>query len=285
MPFPRALLAAIVLTVIPLSSASHHAPLHSYRHRRQSIPSSLPGSWTSQGCVTDNVDGVRTLTGPHFSSGDSMTIQTCITFCDAQNFVFAGVQASGECCENIAPSFIAAITTDLFLSVFDISLVPMAWCTRPMSMQCNTPCTGNSLQPCGGANRLNLFWSGDEFPSSSSQWSPVPRALEDWEDLGCWSDNVQGQRVLTTGMGVQGGMTTEKCQTACFNAGFRMAGTEYAGYVISFFPSVLAASSTSDASIHSTVVAATTPPSNLKCTDDSLFPFDFKIWLCLDASR
>jgi hypothetical protein len=34
------------------------------------------------------------LRGPKFYSGDSMTIETCITFCDAQNMAFAGVQAS-----------------------------------------------------------------------------------------------------------------------------------------------------------------------------------------------
>ncbi|KAJ3544200.1 hypothetical protein NMY22_g2863 [Coprinellus aureogranulatus] len=262
-----------------------------YRHRRQSIPSSLPGSWTSQGCVTDNVDGVRTLTGPHFSSGDSMTIQTCITFCDAQNFVFAGVQASGECCENLAPSFIAAITTDLFLSIAGTrSTEEAAFLWHRPNATLHAPATPSShveapiVSTSSGAamNPPQAHRNGPLFQEHSKTGRISDVGGEASQSC---SDNVQGQRVLTTGMGVQGGMTTEKCQTACFNAGFRMAGTEYAGYVIQFFPSVLAASSTSDASIHSTVVAATTPPSNLKCTDDSLFPFDFKIWLCLGASR
>ena len=50
------------------------------------------------------------------------------------------------------------------------------------------------------------------------------------------SDNVNGQRVLTTGMGVDGQVSTETCTAACFNHGFRLAGTEYSGYVAFSIP-------------------------------------------------
>jgi hypothetical protein len=45
------------------------------------------------------------------------------------------------------------------------------------------------------------------------------------------SDNVNGGRTLTQGVGVTGGLTMAKCTTACFNAGYPLAGGEYAGYV------------------------------------------------------
>lgn len=47
-----------------------------------------------------------------------------------------------------------------------------------------------------------------------------------------FSDNVNGAgRSLTTGVGVTGGLTMEKCTAACFAAGFPLAGGEYAGFV------------------------------------------------------
>jgi hypothetical protein len=29
---------------------------------------------------------------------------------------------------------------------------------------CNTPCTGNASETCGGGNRLSLYWSGSPGP-------------------------------------------------------------------------------------------------------------------------
>jgi hypothetical protein len=52
-----------------------------------------------------------------------------------------------------------------------------------------------------------------DFKSSSSLWGP--------------SDSVQA-RTLTTGVGVNGDVTIEKCTEACFNAGMRLAGAEFA---------------------------------------------------------
>lgn len=52
-----------------------------------------------------------------------------------------------------------------------------------------------------------------------------------WSSLGCYTDNVSGRALTTSGV-VPGGssaMTNEACQTACSAAGFSYAGTEYAG--------------------------------------------------------
>jgi hypothetical protein len=46
------------------------------------------------------------------------------------------------------------------------------------------------------------------------------------------SDNVNGAgRTLTVGMAVTGGLTMEKCTSGCQNAGYSLAGGEYAGFV------------------------------------------------------
>ncbi|KAG2002470.1 hypothetical protein CC2G_004661 [Coprinopsis cinerea AmutBmut pab1-1] len=194
--------AALLISVIPLVSAEH---IHStsFRHRRQTIPSELPGTWTSQGCVTEGTTG-RALTGPTYASGDDMTIENCIAFCDAQGAIYAGVEFSAECfCGN--------------------TLSNGGGLEAPAG-ECNMPCSGNSLQPCGGPGRLNLFWNGDE-PAPPP--SIIPQ-VGDWESLGCYSDGVNGQRTLGTGVTVTGPLTLEKCTDACFNAGYRLAGAEYA---------------------------------------------------------
>lgn len=68
-------------------------------------------------------------------------------------------------------------------------------------------------------------------PSSSPSPSPSPSPVNNWNYIGCYTDNVSG-RALTSGQPVAGGsgsMTQELCQTACAAAGFTISGTEYAG--------------------------------------------------------
>ncbi|KAJ7469597.1 hypothetical protein FB451DRAFT_1136284 [Mycena latifolia] len=60
-------------------------------HRRQSVPPTLPGNWSSIGCYTDNA-GARTLTGASTTDLVNMTVENCIGFCDSKKFVFAGVE-------------------------------------------------------------------------------------------------------------------------------------------------------------------------------------------------
>jgi hypothetical protein len=69
----------------------------------------------------------------------------------------------------------------------------------------------------------------DALALDKSESSIEARAT--WTSLGCYSDNVSG-RALPNGEPVPGGtnsMTNEACQTACGNAGYSYAGTEYAG--------------------------------------------------------
>ncbi|KAE9367655.1 glycoside hydrolase family 128 protein [Stipitochalara longipes BDJ] len=56
-------------------------------------------------------------------------------------------------------------------------------------------------------------------------------ARSTWSFLGCYTDNVYG-RALPHGEAIPGGanaMTNELCQSTCLQAGFLIAGTEYAG--------------------------------------------------------
>ncbi|SJL08884.1 related to glyoxal oxidase precursor [Armillaria ostoyae] len=169
-------------------------------HRRQSIPTDLPANWTSLGCFTDT-QGTRTLSLSSFTSGDNMTVPNCIDFCGDGGFIYAGVEYSQECyCgNNIEAEDTNATATD-----------------------CNMACTGNTLQLCGGPNRMNVFWSGATPPAPPA----IVPSVGDWTSLGCYSDNVDGQRTFTVGLDVAD-VTIEKCTSACFTSGYQFAGTEY----------------------------------------------------------
>lgn len=65
---------------------------------------------------------------------------------------------------------------------------------------------------------------------TSSFSGKAAAAIPTWTALGCYSDNVNGYRVLTQGEAVPGdstAMTVEACQVACKSAGYIIAGLEY----------------------------------------------------------
>ncbi|KAJ7635293.1 galactose oxidase [Roridomyces roridus] len=168
-------------------------------HRRQSVPTTLPGNWSSIGCYTDG--NPRTLTGATTVDTTNMTVENCIAFCDGQNFIFAGVEFAQECyCDDhIENSGVSAPITD-----------------------CNMACTGDPAESCGGPGRLNVFWSGVPPPALPS----IPDSIGPWVSLGCFSDNVGGRALTATP--VDGQVSLDTCTTACFNAGMPLSGTEFA---------------------------------------------------------
>ncbi|KAJ7364626.1 glyoxal oxidase N-terminus-domain-containing protein [Mycena albidolilacea] len=170
---------------------------------RQSVPSSLPGNWTTIGCYTDNT-GARTLTGASFVDPVNMTVENCISFCDSKHFVFAGVEFMQECyCDNF---------------------IENSGTTAPIT-DCNQVCAGNSGEFCGGSGRLNIFWSGAEPPPPPT----IPHSIGKWESLGCYSDNTNGQgRSLVDKVDVTGQVSLETCTAACFSAGMPFSGAEFA---------------------------------------------------------
>ncbi|WWC85175.1 uncharacterized protein L201_000032 [Kwoniella dendrophila CBS 6074] len=106
-----------------------------------SNPSLAPTASTSNGyskqaCIQE-VSG-RALTGASTSS-DSMTIDTCTSFCKSSGFTLAAVEYGKECyCGN--------------------SLVNGASLSK-YSTQCTMTCAGNKKQNCGGPNALQVYSS------------------------------------------------------------------------------------------------------------------------------
>ncbi|KAF7359862.1 hypothetical protein MVEN_00711600 [Mycena venus] len=165
----------------------------------------------------------RTLTGAATADLVNMTVENCIDFCDSKQFIFAGVE------------FMNAVRIFFFSSVsrFRDSYNIYADCddfiepsgvSAPIA-ECNLPCTGDPAESCGGANRLNIFWSGAEPPPVPT----IPPFIGEWQSLGCYSDNVDGQgRALVNAVNVVGQVSLESCTLACFEAGMPFSGAEFA---------------------------------------------------------
>lgn len=89
--------------------------------------------------------------------------------------------------------------------------------------RCNTPCTGDQSQTCGGANALSVY-SDPTFTDRPIQAKYTP--------IGCWTDGLSVGRTLVwpqDQVNGQGSLTTEKCLEACNAGGYPLAGTEYGG--------------------------------------------------------
>jgi hypothetical protein len=61
----------------------------------------LPAGWTSQGCYLDT-GNPRTLNAASFA-GNTVTEESCVTFCNGKGYIYAGVEYSDECCMSLHP--------------------------------------------------------------------------------------------------------------------------------------------------------------------------------------
>ncbi|OCL01795.1 WSC-domain-containing protein [Glonium stellatum] len=141
-------------------------------------------------------------------SGQHISDDNCQYQCTQLGYNYAGVEYSGQCyCDNHVNSI----------------------ATQEADSDCNMPCTGVPSQPCGGPDRMNLFWNGQTAPPPPETFTnPGP---DSWVSEGCYTDSVAARtlanQVATTGGGSL--MTIQLCASACKAAGYLLAGAEYAG--------------------------------------------------------
>ena len=109
----------------------------------------------------DNVSG-RALTGAAYTSTSDMTIESCVNFCDGQNFNYAGLEWYQECyCGNYIINGGAETT----------------------STDCSFPCTGDANEVCGAGNRLSMYHSGRASPSPPQ----IVPSVGSWVSQGCYT--------------------------------------------------------------------------------------------------
>lgn len=151
-----------------------------------------------QGCYIEPVPA-RALTYRAYSAANN-TVQGCQSTCSAAGYAVAGLEYGSEC-----------------------------WCGKSFTQgtvstslsDCSMQCSGNSLQTCGGPNRLSVYSA--TVPGFTSTAALVPINAPNTQFLfgGCIADSVSARVFPTVG---QGG-TLESCAASCTN--YPYFGVEY----------------------------------------------------------
>lgn len=136
----------------------------------------------------------------------NMTVETCTSACKGNGFRYAGLAYYGVC-----------------------------YCGQTVNgpeldeSQCSYPCTGDKSQTCGGDNILSIYTDPTFLPLDEAK-------VEDYDALGCYTDDSPLGRALTYRQDIEGPLTTEKCLKKCRDGGFPFAGTEYASMCLPLRP-------------------------------------------------
>ncbi|KAJ7167608.1 WSC domain-containing protein [Mycena filopes] len=157
-----------------------------------------------------------------------MTVESCLAFCGAGGYNFAGVEFGSECyCDHAvqASGTLAAVGN------------------------CITPCSGNSTESCGAGNFIDVYSNGAATPV-------IPKSVGTWQYQGCFADSTSS-RVLPRQQTIAGGVTVESCTSACKANGFAVAGVEF-GQECWCSSSLPTASSLSDSNCQTACAANTT---------------------------
>jgi hypothetical protein len=156
-----------------------------------------------------------------------MTNEACRTTCQRLGYPFAGTEYHNEC-----------FCSHTFNGDNGIE----------KTSDCNTPCTGDNKEMCGGPSRITAWGFGDargpapipEDPTtavtptttSASTTTPASTAKMGWKYLGCMTDLVDGVRTFgedVSGLvpGTNDNMTNAGCQAACQLRNLRYCGVEW----------------------------------------------------------
>ncbi|TVY83567.1 WSC domain-containing protein [Lachnellula suecica] len=188
-----ALRAGLILS----SLAPGYAGIIAKRATDLIVTTTLPAGWTYKGCYTEASSG-RTLSSGGYDDDNAMTEESCIAYCNTNNFAYAGTEYSTQCyCGNdLASGSTTAANTD-----------------------CDMACSGNSTEPCGGPNRLSLFWSGKTVAAPANELT-----IGNYNYYGCMSEATNG-RALASASSSGSTMTNEVCASFC--SAYAYFGTEY----------------------------------------------------------
>ena len=93
------------------------------------------GSYVSHGCYPEATAG-RLLGGPSYTNATGMTVESCVTFCAANNSPYAGLEFASQCFCGTGLSTNATSTNS-----------------------CGMICSGNRLEYCGGRALLNIYYN------------------------------------------------------------------------------------------------------------------------------
>ena len=122
----------------------------------------LPSGWDYKGCYVDNANG--RILNTQKPDSQTLTIESCVAACVASGYKVAGMEYSTQCfCGN-------SITNGGVLANAETD--------------CNTACSGNNKEQCGGGNRMSIYARGTlaTSPPPAAQKSGLPGS---WTYKGC----------------------------------------------------------------------------------------------------
>ena len=199
---PTLLSGALVgLAISSMALGAPHLAIKRNAGSQVVTPCTTPfAPWTYVGCYNDQVHDPSTLPFDTFGPFNNMTVELCISSCKGNGYRYAGLEYYGSC---YCGGAIQGPPAD--------------------PSQCNTPCTGDTSETCGGANTLSI-WEDPTFP-------PVnPSTISDYRPLGCYTEASDNNRALIFQQNVSSSaLTTEICLSSCKAMGMPYAGTEYSG--------------------------------------------------------
>ncbi|KAI6778002.1 wsc domain-containing [Emericellopsis cladophorae] len=154
--------------------------------------------FTKVGCFQDDDSASPALIYRSLSNQREMTIEQCTSECKGNGFRYAGIKYEGVC--YCGSSYDAPQVDDSL---------------------CSIPCSGDNEEICGGVDQTVIY----EDPTFSTVPSDV--SLDDYESLGCYTDDSE-DRALAFKVDVDAGtFTTETCLSACLAQGLPYAGTQF----------------------------------------------------------
>ncbi|PWW73981.1 WSC-domain-containing protein [Tuber magnatum] len=187
-------------TTSALGSASSTSNSSSNSTSGSSISStSAPGGSSTSSVNTTGTSSEtdpRALNGGRLISG-SMTVTKCQAFCIDRNLTLSGLEAGNECyCGTALQSHSTLGFTG-----------------------CNTACSGNSSQTCGGSSRLSVY----NYTLTEPPVVAHVAAVETYITQGCYTDDALSGFSFTNSTG----MTVELCVGACRERNSTYAGLEF----------------------------------------------------------
>ncbi|KAI1084815.1 WSC-domain-containing protein [Whalleya microplaca] len=160
------------------------------------------------GCYTDGGSDGRTLSKDSYA-GDTMTVDSCASYCQAKNYGLFGVEYGRECYCGYSPKTSAVLSPE---------------------KDCSMTCKGNSTQICGGSSRISI-WNNTLYVPTRNL-ATVNNGL--YAYLGCYTEGTNG-RALSKGTSASSKsdstnnskMTVELCASYCGTKGYKYMGVEY----------------------------------------------------------
>lgn len=150
-----------------------------------------------------------------------MSVENCNYRCEVDDYLLSGVEFGHECwCDH-------ALNGEYHVKVDD--------------SECNMECSGNSMQSCGGANRIAIYEYNftqvvtvtTEKPSPGGHGDLDARSVDIvslYAPIGCYIDSVTARmlRNYTVSPGAAQALNVGICTTACYDLAFPYAGLEFA---------------------------------------------------------